>query len=135
MSPKEKGKCLSKTIDLYKVREAYGDLFYALRTIINKQNPMDFYHLEALPDEYDPEVATIIIQLHQRMTKEEIYDLVSQEFNRWFSPIPISKEPCLELSIDIFNWLKEITLPAVEWKLFTKRKKRLKYLKSQKRSD
>ena len=122
MSPKEKVKCLSKTIDLYKVREAYGDLFYALRAFVNDRNPMDFYHLEGVPDEYDPEVATIIIQLHQRMTKDEIFDLVFQEFKRWFDDIPISKVACWNLSIDIFNWLKEITLPAVEWKLFSKGK-------------
>ena len=122
MSQKEKVKCLSKTIDLYKVREAYGDLFYALRAFVNDRNPVDFYHLEGVPDEYDPEVATIIIQLHQRMTKEEIYDLVFQEFKRWFDDIPISKGACWELSIDILKWLTEITLPAVEWKLFSKGK-------------
>lgn len=114
MSPKEKVKCLSKTIDIYKVREVSGDLFYALRAFVNDRNPVDFYHLEGVPDEYDAEVATIIIQLHQGMTKEEIFDLVFQEFNRWFSPISISKEPCWELSIDIFNWLKEITLPKLQ---------------------
>lgn len=123
MPPKEKIKCLSKTIDIYKVREAYGDLFYALRAFVNDRNPMDFYHLEALPDEYDPEVATIIIQLHQRMTKEEIYDLVSQEFNRWFKPIPISKVACLELSIDIFAWLSEITLQEVQIEKLIRKKR------------
>lgn len=120
MSPKEKGKCLSKTIDIYKLREVYGDFFYVLRAFVNDRNPMDFYHLEALPDEYDPEVATIIIQLHQRMTKEEIYDLVFQEFKRWFEYIPISKVACLELSNDIFFWLLEITLSEIEWESFTK---------------
>ncbi|GGE15664.1 hypothetical protein [Psychroflexus salis] len=114
MAPTEKGKCLSKTIDIYKVRKVYGELFYALRAFINNRNPMDFYHLEAQPDEYDPEVATIIIQLHQKMTKEDIYDLVFQEFNRWFKPIPISKVVCLELSVGIFDWLSENTLPEVD---------------------
>ena len=114
MAPTKKVKCLARKIDTYKVREVYGELFYALRAFINNRNPMDLYHLEDLPDEYDPEAATIIIQLHQRMTKEEIYDLVSQEFNRWFKPIPISKVACWELSIDIFDWLSENTLPEVD---------------------
>jgi hypothetical protein len=110
----KKAKCLSKTIDIQKVREVYGDLFDALRALINKHNPMGFYHLEMSPNEYDAEVATIIIQLHQRMTKDEVYNLVFQEFNRWFVPISISKTACLELSIDIFTWLQEITLPEYE---------------------
>ncbi len=111
MAPKKKAKCLSKTLDIYKVIEVYGDLFYALRAIISKHNPIDFGHLEDQPDEYDPEVATIIVQLRQQMSKDEIYNLVVQEFNRWFEPIPISKVACLELSIDIFAWYTEITLP------------------------
>jgi hypothetical protein len=68
---------------------------------------MDFYRLEDLPDEYDFEVANIIIQLHLRKTKEEIYDLVFLEIKRWFEGIPILKVDFWNCLLIYFNGLRK----------------------------
>jgi hypothetical protein len=114
MPQTEKVKYLSKTINIYKVKDVYGDLFYALRYFVNDRNPMDFYHLEGVPDEYDPEVATIIAQLNQQMTAKEVHSLVFKDFKIWFSPVHGIKANYLELANAIFSWLQEISLPEVE---------------------
>jgi hypothetical protein len=113
MKPTKKIKCLTKTIDRIKVMRLYGDLFYALRTIINEYNPMDFGHLEVAPDEYDPEAATIIAQLEQKMTREEVHHVVFYDFKLYFSPIRLSKADFLEISNAIYLWMQDITLPEM----------------------
>jgi hypothetical protein len=114
MKPTKKTTCLTKTIDHIKVVHVYGDLFYALRLIINEYNPMNFGHLEVAPDEYNPEVATIIAQLNQQMTMAEVHQVVFHDFNLFFTPIRLSKAKFLELSNAIYLWLQEITLPEVK---------------------
>jgi hypothetical protein len=120
LDPTKELQCLEEKIDVFKVREAYGELYYALRTFVNNRNPMNFYHLENSPGEYNPEVATIIIQLRQQMTKVEIHDLVVQEFKRWFGEGLFSNVSCMQLSNDIYTWLAEVTIPLFDWKTFTK---------------
>jgi hypothetical protein len=114
MTPTNNDKILSKTIDYNKVVQVYGDLFYALRAIVNEYNPMCFGHLDDFPDEYDPEVATIIAQLKHQMTIDEVHNVVFNEFQYWFAPIHISKADYFELSNAIFLWLQDVTLPEVE---------------------
>jgi hypothetical protein len=113
MKQAKKTKCLTKTIDRMRVMRVYGDLFYALRAIINEYNPMNFGHLEVAPDEYDPEVATIISQLKQQMTKDEVHTIVFQEFKRWFAPLQLKKADYSELSNAIYSWLLEVSLSEV----------------------
>lgn len=114
MKQAKKTNCLIKSIDRMKVMQVYGDLFYALRAIINEYNPMNFGHIEYVPDEYDPEVATIIAQLTQQMTLEEVHQVVFRDFKLFFAPLRVSKADFLELSKAVHLWMQDITLPEVQ---------------------
>jgi hypothetical protein len=71
-------------LDKDSVKKAYGDKFNDLRTIINKHDPIGLISNGAPDDEYEPEVKTIIVQLDNKKTEQQIHDLVYQEFIRWF---------------------------------------------------
>jgi hypothetical protein len=92
-------------LDMLKVKADYGDRFKELRSIINEYDPIGLIDIGAPSDEYDPEVKTIIVQLKNEMTKQEVHELVYQEFQRWFGMG--EREDYEELAAAIFEWLKK----------------------------
>lgn len=73
-----------QNLDIKLVREEFGDKrFNELMSIINKHDPEGIAFVSIW--EYDIEVASIIVQLDDCNNKEEIYQLVLGEFERWFS--------------------------------------------------
>jgi hypothetical protein len=69
--------------DVFVERSAY---FLAVRTVVNREDPVGLMNLGAPEDEYDPEVADLI-KWRKAVTAEQ----VSAVFLRWFggsSPMP-----------------------------------------------
>ena len=93
-----------KTINTAAVKSLYGDSFLELSRIIELQDPMELliYDIEG---EYDPEVASILVQLNKDLTKQEVHDLVFNDFTYWFKPIAGDKEHYIELSDAVYNWM------------------------------
>jgi len=91
-------------LDIKLVRKEFGDKrFDELMSIINKHDPMGIEVASIW--EYDLEVASIIVQLDDCNTKEEIYRLVLGEFERWFYKVE-AKDLSLyeEMAEDIYDW-------------------------------
>ena len=86
------------------VKKVFGDKFLELRAIINKHDPIGLIAIPAPEDEYDSEVKTIIVQLDSNMTKDQIHDLVYNEFFRWLDDSAGKKEQYADLAQDIYNW-------------------------------
>jgi hypothetical protein len=42
-------------------------------------------------DEYDPEVRTILPRLANCSSVDDVQDVVSEEFRRWFGPAPVER--------------------------------------------
>jgi hypothetical protein len=91
------------------VKKEFGQSFNELRTIINKHDPINLIKIGAPEDEYDSEVKTIIIQLKNMTTEQQVHDLIYQEFLRWFNHERITgpKDSYKELAADVFVWAKE----------------------------
>ena len=90
----------------FKLKKELGDGFYELRTIINKHDPIGLIQSGAPEDEYDAEVKTIIIQIVNGLTKEQIHDIVFNEFSSWFNfyeSIVGPKDKYHDLAVDIYN--------------------------------
>lgn len=76
--------------------------------IINSYDPVGMLSMGAGEEEYDLEVRTIIVQLDNYMTVNEIYDLVREEFIYWFSKeIVVGREKLYRsMAEDIHRWIK-----------------------------
>jgi hypothetical protein len=88
------------------VIKQYGERFFMLRKIINKHDPIGLIKIGAPEDEYDAEVATIIVQLYDKKTETEILELVYTEFLRWFNEESTTgpKAAYKELAQEIYEW-------------------------------
>ncbi len=88
------------------VKKEFGNKYLELRAIINKHDPIGLINTGAPEDEYEPEVKTIIVQLNDKQTKEQIHDLVYAEFLRWFDDESTArpKNTYDSLAVDIYNW-------------------------------
>lgn len=105
-------KFLSKTkthedpllnLDIGLVTEYYGKKkFNELMSIVNKHDPFGLMGLAPI-SEYDLEVASIIVQIFNLTTIEEIHTLVNTEFERWFGEMK-ELDILKEMSEDIYDW-------------------------------
>ena len=91
------------------VKKEFGQSFNELRTIINKHDPINLIKIGAPIDEYNSEVKTIIIQLKNMTTEQQVQDLIYQEFLRWFNYECVTgpKDSYKDLAADVFVWAKE----------------------------
>lgn len=97
-------------LDLNEVKQSQADIFFSVREIINKYDPARLIVIGAPEDEYDPEVKTIVYQLKNDQTIDQIQDLVYQEFIRWFNEKTIygERESYLKMAIEIHELLGEL---------------------------
>jgi hypothetical protein len=88
------------------IKQHFGNKYLELRTIVNKHDPIGLIGSGAPQDEYEPEVKTIIVQLNDKQSKEQIHDLVYAEFLRWFDDESTAgpKSAYDSLAADIYNW-------------------------------
>lgn len=61
-------------LDLNEVKQSQADIFFSVREIINKHDPADLIVIGAPEDEYNPEVKTIVYQLKNDQTIDQIQD-------------------------------------------------------------
>jgi hypothetical protein len=96
-------------IDIETVKLEQGDRFKELLTIINRYDPIGLIEIGAPEDEYESEVATIIVQMDREMTEQQVHDLIYQEFLRWFSDKSSvgPKDAFKELSEETHKWIKK----------------------------
>jgi hypothetical protein len=88
------------------IKNQYGNKFFELRSLINNHDPIGLINMGCPEDEYEAEVKTIIVQLGNKQTENEILDLVYTEFERWFGDAG-NKKNYLPLASDIFKWQNE----------------------------
>jgi hypothetical protein len=98
-------KLFYKSIDINLVKSQYGEVFLELRKIIELHDPMQLNQYET-EGEYDPETASILIQLQNNFVLQEVHDLVYNDFSFWFEDIVGQKENYKELSDAIYAWIK-----------------------------
>ena len=91
-------------LDISVIKQKYGHLFNELRDIINVFDPICLIGLGAPADEYDPEVATIIIHIYGVNSKAETLELVYNEFTRWFSSAAGERRRYESLAKEIYEW-------------------------------
>ena len=88
-------------MDLDSVKTVYGNKFF------NNRDPLDFLFEGEPKDVYEPLVKLIIVQLSREMTEKQILDLAYQEFKRWFDNDWPKQDAYIELTLDIWEWIRE----------------------------
>lgn len=71
------------------VKDQFGDLFTEIEIILFEHDPIEIAFYDQVsapenPDEYAPEVETILPRLSGATTQAEVLDIVYEEFLRWF---------------------------------------------------
>ena len=101
---KKQDKMIALNLD--SIKSQYGDKFMELREIINKHDPIGLIEMGAPIDEYEPEVKTILVQINDKDSLDEIHSIVYNEFIRWFGDSSTTgpKESYFDLAKDINNW-------------------------------
>lgn len=85
-----------------RLKREYEGLFTDLSAYLFQADPMGLNY-EINPDEYDPEVGTILPRVLQLDTVGEIADVVREEFNRWFGEPAIYRSTYEDLAADILT--------------------------------
>ena len=65
------------------VRKKYGPLFNDILKLLYESDPVGINYADN-PDEYEPEVGTILPRLHAARSCDDAHTIVYEEFLRWF---------------------------------------------------
>lgn len=80
--------------DILREREAlkmqFGSAYNVLLGLLFQEDP-EGINFGDNPDEYDPEVRTILPRLADCYSVDDVQDVVSEEFRRWFGPAPTER--------------------------------------------
>ena len=69
--------------ELLRLKAKYGRLFHDVEALLFRHDPIGI-NSEINPDEYAPEVGTILPRLHECNSSEDVLTVVHEEFVRWF---------------------------------------------------
>ena len=64
------------------LRAEYGSLYDDVFGILTKHDPID---IAEVPDEYEPEVGTILPRLKRAKSAADVRRIIHEEFVQWFS--------------------------------------------------
>jgi hypothetical protein len=79
----------------------YGDLFASVAALLFRHDPVGI-NFEVNPDEYKPEVGTILARLHDCESARDVQYVLHEEFVRWFDAAiagPEERYDCLAAEI------------------------------------
>ena len=69
-----------------RLKAEYRELFEEVRRILTEADPIHIALEDVNPDEYEPEVGTILPRLKDAESADDVRRIIHQEFVRWFSP-------------------------------------------------
>lgn len=72
------------------LRERFGSAYDDLVRLLFDEDPEGLNFGDNV-DEYDPEVRTIVPRLGDCSSVDEVQDVISEEFRRWFGPAPAER--------------------------------------------
>jgi len=75
-----------------RVKAAHPELFEEVREILTRHDPIKITVEDVNPDEYEPEVGTILPRLSEARSAPEVRRIIYEEFERWFSSDVAGKE-------------------------------------------
>ena len=70
-----------------RLKREYAGMFEDLTAFLYELDPMGL-NFEINPDEYEPEVGTILPRVFEAESPADIVHVVREEFERWFGPRP-----------------------------------------------
>jgi hypothetical protein len=93
------------------LKAEYGELFDAVAGLLFRADPIGIGFDELNPDEYHPEVGTILPRLKACKSAEDTLVVVYEEFVRWFdAPTAGPRERYQPISSEIWELWQQRTL-------------------------
>lgn len=94
-----------------RLKREYEGLFSELTAYLFEADPMGLNY-EINPDEYEPEVGTILPRILALDAVDEIADVIREEFDRWFGRPVIYRSTYEDLAADILAILRRYRMEA-----------------------
>jgi hypothetical protein len=69
-----------------RLKAEYEELFEQVRRILTAADPIHIALEDVNPDEYEPEVGTVLPRLKDARSSHDVRRILHEEFVRWFSP-------------------------------------------------
>ena len=90
-----------------RLRSEYGELYDEVLQILFRNDPIGI-NFEVNTDEYEPEVSTILPQLTEAHSVEDLHKIIRQEFVRWFgADIAGSRAKYARIAQDVWDAYKK----------------------------
>jgi hypothetical protein len=81
--PRDHPDRILEAVERRRLKTEYRDLFVDLTAFFFEVDPMGI-NFEVNPDEYEPEVGTILPRVFDTEAATEIVPIIREEFERWF---------------------------------------------------
>jgi hypothetical protein len=85
-----------------RVKEHYRQLYIETSALLYRHDPIGI-NFEINPDEYEPEVGTILPRLDGCRSVEDVQRVVYEEFRRWFASSAGSYEKYSEVASELWE--------------------------------
>ena len=85
----------------------YRDLYFGLRSILLRHDPINLVCDGCPEDEYDLEISTILPRLRRDLLVSEIQRIIHKEFSHWFGEDTAGPESAYEgIATDVWKLLQ-----------------------------
>ena len=85
------------------LRRKYAGLYEEVESILFRHDPVGI-NFEDNTDEYAPEVSTILPKVVRATSRDEVQQVVRDEFERWFGPSTTFREETFEpIAAEVFE--------------------------------
>lgn len=84
--------------------EYYQELFTELNLLICKWDPYGLSNKGEIADEFREEVSSILANLRDNSSSEDVIEIVSNIFSKSFSPEDFDLKACANVGLIIYEW-------------------------------
>ncbi|MCK6648350.1 MAG: hypothetical protein L6Q66_01730 [Bacteroidia bacterium] len=90
--------------DLKTIKTEFGEQYSKLKSIVDGLDPIAGDSSKKNPKKYELLVKTLIYQLKNKRTQQEVYDLIQREFNLWFGHAQKDDEKFEKLLNEVYEF-------------------------------
>ncbi len=93
-----------KIPDLKTIQKEFGEKYTTLKSLIERLDPIDNGSLKDNNKKYELLTKTLIYQLKNKRTRQDVYDLTRREFSLWFGHSQKDDEKFEELLNEVYEF-------------------------------
>ena len=91
---------------MLQTKKEYNRAIQVVGTVINQWDPYGLLEAGAPPDEFDPEVAAIVRNLHMIRSPKDATRVISEVFSYYFDPEDFPIDSCEDVGSKLYEKLR-----------------------------